>query len=124
MLRPGGQVLFVWNDWREANGPFNEAYGAVVAHFSPEEGRVRTRVPRDELAQWFSGAPEELSFDHPLTFTRERLHALAGSVSYLPAPGSERFPELLARLDQAFDRQARQDTVELTYRTFAFLGRV
>lgn len=122
VLRPGGHVLFVWNDWRGVEVPFNEAYGEAVAQFSPEESRVQTRVPREELARWFPDGFEELAFDHPTAFTRERLHALAGSISYLPAPGSERHPELLGALNRAFDRHAVEGKVELGYRTLAFLA--
>lgn len=60
VLRPGGQVLFVWNDWREADGPFNEAYGAVVAHFSPRKAAFG---PACRVMSWRSGsaAPQKNS---------------------------------------------------------------
>ena len=46
VLRPDGQVLLVWNDWREVANPINVAYGEVVRTFlTPGNEHVETRVP-------------------------------------------------------------------------------
>lgn len=60
----------------------------------------------------------------PLPFTRERLHALAGRLSYLPATGTGEHPALLEALDRAFDTHAAGGAVELEYRTLAFLAQL
>ncbi|ACO46293.1 class I SAM-dependent methyltransferase [Deinococcus deserti] len=125
ILRPEGRVLFVWNDWRGVDAPFNRAYGAVVAsHQDAGTPELATRVPESELPRFMPGGWEHRIFDNPLEASRERLRALAGSVSYLPAPGDPRSVALYQDLDRAFDAHEHEGLVTLTYRTHAFLGRL
>ncbi|MCD0166680.1 class I SAM-dependent methyltransferase [Deinococcus sp. 12RED42] len=129
VLIPGGRVLFVWNDWRAAGdtAPFNRAYGEVVRAFTAGDP-LPLRVPEDDLPLFMPGGFEvrEWTYTHPLT--RAALHALAGSVSYLPAPDSPDFPALRSALDAAFDAHAQAGapgagaSVELAYLTRAYLG--
>lgn len=124
VLVPGGQILLVWNDWRGAETPFNAAYRAVVTHFSREDGELISRVPEQELPALMPGGFETRMFDNPVPFTRERLRALAGSVSYLPPPSDPEFVAVAQRLDAAFDAHASGNHVTLAYRTHAYLGRL
>lgn len=124
VLEPGGLVLLVWNDWRGVDAPFNRAYGEVVRAFSDTDTpEVVSRVPDRELPQFFPSGFETRAFDHPVPFTRERLRALAGSVSYLPAPGGARSKPLAAALDAAFEAHQHGAEVTLHYQTHAYLGR-
>lgn len=125
ILRPGGHVLLVWNDWRGEETPFNRAYGEVVRQFQ-EAGTpdLATRVPEAELPQFLPGGFERVSFGNPLPLTRERLHALAASVSYLPSPADAAYPAMTRELDGLFDAYQEEGTVTLAYRTHAFLGRL
>ncbi|MDV6375554.1 class I SAM-dependent methyltransferase [Deinococcus arenicola] len=122
ILAPGGRVLLVWNDWRGVDTPFNAAYREVVTQFSREDGELISRVPENELPALMPGGFTLQTFDNPLPFTRERLHALAGSVSYLPAPHHPQFAEVGQQLNSAFEAYAEEGHVTLTYRTHAYLG--
>ncbi|BDP41500.1 methyltransferase type 11 [Deinococcus aetherius] len=125
ILTPVGKVLLVWNDWRGEEATFNRAYGAVVKNFlAPGTPDLATRVPEDELPQFLPGGFERVTFENPLTLTRERLHALAGSVSYLPSPSDAAYPEMTRALDAVFSAHQQDGTVTLMYRTHAFLGGV
>ncbi|GGK14592.1 methyltransferase type 11 [Deinococcus malanensis] len=125
ILCPGGRVLFVWNDWRGVETPFNRAYGAVVARYQDARTpQLATRVPEAELPRFMPGGVERRVFDNPVILSRERLRALAGSVSYLPAPGDARSGPMFKELDQAFDAHAQGGQVTLAYRTHAFLGQL
>ncbi len=129
VLAPGGQVLLVWNDWRGVDGGlngagFNAAYREVVSVFSREDGELISRVPERELPLLMPGGFGVQVFENPVRFTRERLHALAGSVSYLPAPGDPLFAAVARQLDRAFDAHAEGGQVTLTYRTHAYLGQL
>ena len=124
VLVPGGRILLVWNDWRGVDSGFNAAYRDVVNAFSREDGERISRVPQQELSQLMPGGFEERIFDNPLPLGRERLHALTGSVSYLPAPGDPEFAAVGRELDAAFAAHASGGHVTLTYRTHAYLGRL
>lgn len=124
ILHPGGHVLLVWNDWRGEDVPFNLAYGEVVRGFQAGMPEAVTRSPDDELAGLLPGGFEHVAFDNPLALTRERLHALAASVSYLPSPTSLDFPALTQALDTAFEAHEQEGDVTLHYRAHAYLGRL
>lgn len=129
VLIPGGRVLFVWNDWRAAqdSAPFNRAYGEVVRAFTDDDP-LQLRVPEDDLPLFMPGGFEAREWTHTHPMTRAALQALAGSVSYLPAPDSPEFPALRSALDAAFDAHAQagmpgaEASVELAYLTKAYLG--
>ena len=129
VLIPGGRVLFVWNDWRAAqeSAPFNRAYGEVVRAFTDDDP-LPLRVREDDLPLFMPGGFEAREWTHTHPLTRAALHALAGSVSYLPAPDSPDFPALRAALDAAFDAHAQagmpgaEAHVQLAYLTRAYLG--
>ncbi|MFC4637058.1 class I SAM-dependent methyltransferase [Deinococcus hohokamensis] len=125
VLRPGGQVLLVWNDWRGGDEPFNRAYGDVVRrHSAPDTPEVISRSPDPELAILLPGGLEHYTFENPLRLSRQRLRALAGSISYLPAPGDPQADEMGQDLDEIFDAHAAGGEVVLTYRTHAYLGQL
>ena len=124
VLIPGGRILLVWNDWRGVDTPFNAAYREVVTQFSQEDGELISRVPERELPRLMPGGFEVQTFDNPVPFTRERLRALAGSVSHLPSPNDPGFAAVGRQLDAAFGAYAWGDHVTLTYRTHAYLGRL
>lgn len=129
VLRPDGQVLLVWNDWRGVDpgldgAGFNAAYRSVVTRFSQEDGELISRVPERELPRLMPGGFEVQTFDNPVSLSRERLRALAGSVSYLPSPDDSGFAAVGRQLDAAFDAHASDGHVTLTYRTHAYLGRL
>ncbi|GMA16503.1 class I SAM-dependent methyltransferase [Deinococcus metallilatus] len=125
ILRPGGHVLLVWNDWRGEDTPFNVAYGEAVARFTePGVPQLATRVPEAELPQFMPGGFERVMFENPLPLTRERLHALAASVSYLPSPEDAAYPAMTQALDALFGAYQQGGTVTLAYRTHAFAGRL
>ncbi|GHF31319.1 SAM-dependent methyltransferase [Deinococcus metalli] len=127
VLRPGGRVLLVWNDWRGVELPFNRAYGETIRPFlAPGTPDVATRVPEERLPALLPGGFEALAFTHEVILTRARLHALAASVSYLPSPDDRAYPAMVAVLDAAFDAHrdgaADDEAVPFGYRTHAFLG--
>ncbi|MFC4425711.1 class I SAM-dependent methyltransferase [Deinococcus navajonensis] len=125
ILRPGGRVVLVWNDWRGVDEPFNRAYGDVVRrHSAPDTPEGITRSPDAELAILLPGGLEHHTFENPLRLSRERLQALAGSISYLPAPGAPGAASMARDLDVLFDTHAADGTVVLTYHTHAYLGQL
>ncbi|ALW88791.1 class I SAM-dependent methyltransferase [Deinococcus actinosclerus] len=123
VLRPGGLVLLVWNDWRAAETPFSRAYGEVVRAHTGDDP-LRVRVLEDELPQHLPGGFERHIFTHDHPLTREGLRALATSVSYLPNQGDPAYPAIARALDAAFAAHERDGQVALAYQTQAFLGRL
>ena len=126
ILTPGGLVLLVWNDWRGEHTPFNVAYGQTITRFyrDGDDPVHINRVPEDEIPLFMPGGHEKRTFENPLQLSRERLQALAGSISYLPHPTDPLHAPMTRALDDLFDAHQQQGQVTLHYRTHAFLGRV
>ena len=124
ILTRGGKVLFIWNDWRGVEQPFNLAYRDTVSQFyrDGDDPAYINRVPEAEIPQFMPAGYQKRVFGHPVQLSRERLHALAGSVSYLPSPSDPQFAAMTAALDRAFAAHAEGETVTLAYQTHAFLG--
>ncbi|GGQ97000.1 class I SAM-dependent methyltransferase [Deinococcus ruber] len=123
IAKPGSSLLLIWNDWRgNKHSGFTAAYGDMVAHFADNPPEQVSRLPDAELSIYFPGGYEHLSFANPLTLGRERLQALAESVSYLPQPGTPAYAQMTQALDSAFEQHAHAGTVTLEYVTHAYLG--
>jgi SAM-dependent methyltransferase len=124
VLRSDGQVLLVWNDWREVANPINVAYGEVVRTFlTPGNEHVETRVPDERIPELLPERWERRVFVNAVEMTRERLHMLALSASYLPGPDSPHADALRDALDVLFVRHEHGGHLTLEYRTVAYLGR-
>lgn len=124
ILRPGGRVLFVWNDWRGSTHPFNLAYGHTINRFYREGDQPEqiNRVPHDEIPAFMPGGHLYRTFENPLPLSLERLQALAGSVSYLPGPTDPEYPAMSAALHDLFHEYAEGGRVTLEYVAHSFLG--
>lgn len=123
ILRAPGHVLLVWNDWREAPSPVNDAYREVVRrHAIVDEGDFRIRVPTERMAELLPDGMAAATWHNPVRFSRARLQALARSASYLPSEGDPRLADLERALDALFDAHANGEALELTYLTRAFIG--
>ena len=126
ILTRGGSVLLVWNDWRGEHTPFNDAYGQTITRFyrDGDDPVHINRVPEKEIPLFMPGGHEKRTFANPLPLTRQRLHALAGSISYLPPPSDPLHAPMTTALDELFDAHQQHELVTLHYRTHVFLGRV
>lgn len=124
ILTPGGSLLLVWNDWRGNQGSgFTAAYGEMVARFAENLPEQVSRLPSAELSIYFPAGYQTLTFANPLALSRERLQALAESVSYLPQPGTPAHAELTRTLDSSYAAHEQAGAVTLEYVTHAYLGK-
>ena len=123
VLTPGGSLLLVWNDWRGSPQlGFTGAYGRMTTQFDPEHGIKYIHLPEVAVQHYFSAGYEKITFANPQLLSRERLQALAESVSSLPQPGTPRHTDMTRALDEAFAAHAEAGTVTLEYITHAYLG--
>jgi len=103
---------------------FTAAYGEMVSRFGEQPHEQVSRRAGAELSLYFPGGHEVLPFPNPLALDRERLQALAESVSYLPQPGTPAHPLMTQTLDRAFETHRQAEAVTLDYVTYAYLGQL
>ena len=119
VLRGGGWAALIWNDRQSTGSAFLAGYEALLRTHGIDYARVIHRHVDDQaISQFFAPAqPHVATFDNPRALEREDLLALAGSASYLPAPGDPRHTAMLTALNALFDLHAKDGAVQMMYRT-------
>ena len=126
ILKPGGQAILIWNERKTDATPFLRAYERLLLDVSPDYANVRhENVTVDVLRDFFGPGgfrtevfPNYQHFDYA---------ALAGrllSSSYAPMAGHPRHEEMMARLQDAFDRHQSGGRVTFEYDTRLHVGRL
>ena len=119
VVRQGGWAALIWNDRQSTGSAFLAGYEALLRTHGVDYAKVLHRHVDDKaIAQFFAPAQAIVAtFDNPRNLRREDLLALAGSASYLPAPGDPRHAAMMAALNALFDVHAKDDAVQMMYRT-------
>jgi SAM-dependent methyltransferase len=117
ILRPGGWAALIWNDRDTAATPFLAGYDALLVEFGNDYLAIRYRHQgTDAIPVYFDGrVPPVAEFRHQRRMDWSMLEALAGSASYLPAPGQPRHAELMVALRSLFDSHAEGGMIEMRY---------
>jgi SAM-dependent methyltransferase len=125
ILRPGGQVVLVWND-RDVDGtPFLREFEAILVEHCAGYRALQGKSDTPDKFDVFFGpggwsrytAPNEQQLD------REALVERVMSASYAPVPGTEEHAALVAALGSSFDRHAEDDGVRIAYTSVVIGGR-
>lgn len=119
ILRPGGWGALIWNDRQSTGSAFLAGYEALLRTHGIDYAKLLHRhIDEKAIAQFFAPTPTAVAtFDNPRDLERKDLLALAGSASYLPAPGDPRHVAMLLALNALFDTHAKNGTVQMMYRT-------
>jgi len=119
ILRPGGWGALIWNDRQSTGSAFLAGYEALLRTHGIDYAKlIHRHIDEKAIAQFFAPAQTAVvTFDNPRDLEREDLLALAGSASYLPAPGDPRHAAMLLALNALFDTHARAGTAQMMYRT-------
>ncbi len=117
ILRPGGWGALIWNDRDLAGTPFLAGYEALLLECGNDYQAIRyRRLGTDAIPVYFGGQPPVAwEWRHRRDMDWAMLAALAGSASYLPAPGQPRHAELMVALRALFDTNAAGGLVEMRY---------
>lgn len=122
ILRPSGVVVLLWNE-RRVEGPFLEAYEAVLQELSTDYGAVDHRNAQKHVANFFGDhGYETLSVPNEQRFDRESFLGRAFSSSYVPKAGHPKHAAMRAALERVFDEHARDGMVVFEYDAKAYFG--
>jgi len=119
VLRRGGWAALLWNDRQSTGSAFLAGYEALLRTHGIDYAKVLHRhVDEKAIARFFAPARAvAATFDNPRELAREDLLALAGSASYLPAPGDPRYAAMVIALNVLFDSHDKNGAVQMMYRT-------
>lgn len=125
ILKPGGTVILVWNQWSADLSPFLAAYQDLLSTFSLDAHRVQHTTPRVDLDIVSFFGPEGHSvytLDNKQVFDFEGLKGRLLSSSYSPLPGHPNHEPMIERLREIFNRYQKDGTVEFLYKTHVYYG--
>jgi SAM-dependent methyltransferase len=119
ILRPGGWAALIWNDRQSTGSAFLAGYEALLRTHGVDYANTGHRhIDEKGIAQFFAPAQAlVVTFDNPRELELEDLLALAGSASYLPAPGDSRHAAMLSALNALFDAHEQNGSVQMMYQT-------
>jgi SAM-dependent methyltransferase len=125
VLKPGGNVVLVWNDRRKHGRPFLEAYERLLDTYATdyaevEHGREGTQ---EKIRGFFAPNPV-----HTATYVNRQVLDYDGlkgrllSSSYTPAPGRPGHREMLNELERVFRDHQEGGQVDIKYDTRVYFG--
>jgi SAM-dependent methyltransferase len=123
ILRPPGWVVLAWNE-RLVEGPFLEAYEAVLIRYSPDYQRVDHRQVDGAAMDSFFGPGhwKQAAFPNEQHFNLEGVLGRLHSSSYAPPPGSEAYRSTNAEVARAFAESQQEGQVTFRYLTRVYAG--
>lgn len=123
ILRPGGQVLLIWNERETDTSPFLEDYEALL------EAHATARVNHTDLSGdilrdfYHPGRFQIISFRNSQNFDFEGLRGRCLSSSYIPPQNHPGHPALISALRELFETHQTGGSVRIDYRTRVYHGR-
>ena len=125
VLRPGGNVVLVWNDRRKHGGPFSEAYEGLLQAYDTDYAEVEhgREGGLEKIRGFF--APNHVytaTFDNRQVLDHDGLLGRLRSSSYVPAQGQPGHHEMLDELERVFRDHENGGRVVMEYDTRVYYG--
>ena len=127
ILRPGGWVVAVWNDWSAETSPFLKDYERLLLDFGTDYREVCMRAGNDDDLVYSFFGPCEVrlkTFGNQQVFDFENLKGRLMSSSYAPEPGHPNFAPMLERLASIFEQHQEGGRVVFDYGTKVYYGQL
>ncbi|EAR09921.1 class I SAM-dependent methyltransferase [Reinekea blandensis] len=125
ILRPGGYVALIWNQ-RSTHEPFQKAYDAVIQTYAQDYDSVNHQtLENSEYTQVFrKGQFEHHTWPYQQSFDLDGLIGRMRSSSYCPPETSTAYSDLLADINELFNRFQHQGKVAFNYKSSLLVGRI
>ena len=123
ILRPGGFVALVWNNWQVDSSDFMKDYTKLLLEWGTDYQRVsRTNIDDAAIRQFFHPRPfEKFTFPNHQTFDYEGLKGRLLSSSYTPQAGHPKHESLIEGLKEIFNNHQTNNEIRFDYVTILYL---
>ena len=125
ILKDGGTVFLIWNA-RDGSDLLNQElfrlHTAYCPGFKGFSGGTKQDDPK--IRSFFDGQYVSMSFDHPLTFDRDRFVARCLSSSYSLRKGDKDYDDYIDALNELFDRHEHHGLVSVANQSVAYVGAI
>ena len=127
LLKPGGPVLLIWNEWQQTS-PFLQRYQAIVTQYSVNHravGRKRvTGESKEDVLRRFLGDFQTRTFENVQLFDFEGVKGRLLSSSYSPLPGHPNHEPMLMALQAAFEEYEENGRIPFVYDCNVYYGQL
>ena len=126
ILKPGGNVVLIWNDRRTNNTPFLKSYEECIKKFAIDYDQVNHKNIDHKIFDGFYGAGNYKiqSFDHFQYFDFEGLKGRLLSSSYIPTEGHADFNNMINALKKIVEQFQENGKVTIEYDTKIYYGKL
>jgi SAM-dependent methyltransferase len=116
ILRPGGWVALVWNNFDTGGSPFMAGYEGLLRTYGTDYAEVNHRLVDRPVLEAFFGGPVELrTFPHRQEFDYDGLEGRLLSSSYAPGADHPNYAPMLAALSALFAAYQSEGRVPFDY---------
>jgi ubiquinone/menaquinone biosynthesis C-methylase UbiE len=121
ILRPGGQVIMVWNNRDKEIDAFNRAYSSLVERFAKNKEEIDS-LRKNPEERFYPSGYHHAQFRHSKEYELESLECLITSASYMPKPGDPDFQQMIQELRELFKEFQEEGKVAMKYVTDCYHG--
>ncbi|HUL39472.1 MAG TPA: class I SAM-dependent methyltransferase [Methanomassiliicoccales archaeon] len=121
ILRPGGQVIMVWNNREKESDPFNNAYSLLVDRYARGKDEIDSKR-EDPQEHFYPSAYHHARFHHSREHDLDSLECLITSASYMPKEGDPGFKPMIVELRELFKEFQVDGKVVIRYVTDCYHG--
>ena len=125
ILRPGGQIVLIWNERQLGTTPFLIDYEAFLVRFAYDYGSVRhENIAVKQLSDFFQKEYGSATFQNIQIFDFESLKGRMLSASYMPNEADGIYEEMIDELRIAFAKHAENGKIKVFYDTNVYFSSV
>jgi len=126
ILRSGGRLVLLWNNWNPDATPFLRDYENLLVRYGTDYKQVDHRnVGAEKIRSMFEPATYwHLRFGHAQFFDYPGLEGRLLSSSYIPLEGHPNHAPMMAELRRIFDANQSGGRVRFDYETLMHFGRI
>ncbi|WP_189014169.1 class I SAM-dependent methyltransferase [Paenibacillus marchantiophytorum] len=126
ILKPGGQVILIWNARLTSGTPFLASYEHLLQTFGTDYEQVKHKnVSPEQLALFFKqDAMHQAQFKMSQALDAAALEGRLLSSSYSPLPGHANYEPMIAELKLIYERTNQDGVVHFDYETLVYWGEV
>lgn len=123
--KPTGYLLLMWND-RRTDTPFLQAYQDMLLKLSLDYSEISNRnLDEATIGEFFK--PHHFhtqTFKNTQTFDFESLKGRLLSSSYAPLENDPKHKQMLAKLEEIFNKYSRDSKVQFEYNCNLYFGKI
>lgn len=120
ILKPGGYVALVWNEWDVTGSAFMADYEALLEPKVTYQSTHRNK--EDDLTTFFANQHVQHTFTNVQPFDFAGLKGRALSSSHTPLPDDPNYEPFLNALRLLFEQYAENGRVAFLYQTELYIG--